>query len=239
MDGHPPTQKMSPTSLPMLLLLSNMVLNFLSWTWRAKRSYCSGVNLYIFPWIQYHGSQSVILFQISVSSSLDWVLISHPSYGDLYESHYRAMLALVSPGLVQVFPIWPQLTQFHTVWPCLALFGPIRPFFGSVCTGIVPYVATLRAISEWIFTLDQIKFLYDLWYHLRSTKYGQGICSFATNMHKFVLVSVCSILSISHQYKFIADTIIFLEDCTYKQMKEGFIEFIHQVSCLFLLFNSY
>ena len=124
-----------------------MVLNFLSWIWRAKRSYCSGVNLYIFPWIQYHGSQTFTLFRISVSSSLDWVLISHPSYGDLYESHYRAVLAPVSlvwSRFVLFGPSWPSVTVF----PCLALFSldPVWPFFGPICMGIVPYMTTLGAI---------------------------------------------------------------------------------------------
>jgi hypothetical protein len=32
----------------------------------------------------------------------------------------------------------------------------------------------------------------------------------------------------------LSDTIVFLEDCTYKEMRNGFVEFIHQVSFVLL-----
>ena len=50
----------------------------------------------------------------------------------------------------------------------LILFDPIRPF-----------------LSLLIITLDHIKSHYDL-RCIKSTQYGEGMCSFATNMHKFV-----------------------------------------------------
>ena len=97
-------------SLPRLLVLGNMVLDLLFWTWSMKRSYYTGVNLYC---NQYPGPQTLTLFHKSVSSSLYWVLTSRPSYGDSYESNYRA----------QLVPVWHCLTPSGPDWTCLALFG--------------------------------------------------------------------------------------------------------------------
>ena len=69
---------------PVWLSLSNVVtvmgLDFLFWTWSMKRSYYTGVNLYVLPCNQYRGSQTLTLFDKYVSSSLHWVLTSRPSY---------------------------------------------------------------------------------------------------------------------------------------------------------------
>ena len=104
-------------------------------------------------------------------------------------------LATFGPGLphlAQVFPVWHCVALFCTVWPCLDPFGSVSPRLNPFSKkriffiGIVPHMATLGAIisvnlCSWLYKISQ--------YHIKITKHGQGMWSFATNMNKFVLVS--------------------------------------------------
>ena len=133
-------------------------------------------------------------------SSIRWRLI--------HESLYRARLTLLCSGrpqLALVGHIWSRFAPFSPscsslalcgpVLHCLTLFGPVWLCFASFeplfkkkifFFGIVPHMATLGAIISvnlysWLYKISQ--------YHIKITKHGQGMWSFATNMNKFVLVS--------------------------------------------------
>ena len=105
------------------------------------------------------------------------------------------MKAITGPNWFQmalVRPSWPHLVQVCPVWPYFALFGPVGPdfaLFDPICSCLGPFGSVLTCFDLFgpVRPVFQ-KSHYDLRYYIKSTKYGQEMCSFATNMHKFVLV---------------------------------------------------
>ena len=95
------------------------------------------------------------------------------------------------PYLTQVGPVSHCLALMGSVWLHLASFGPIwsrlphipkkKIFCMEKCHICVNLYSWPYKITLWFIIL------------YKSTNYGQGMCSFATNLHKFVLV-YCRIL---------------------------------------------
>ena len=85
------------------------------------------------------------------------------------------------PCLTQFVSLWPHLTPFDSIWPCLTQFDPLWPH-------LTPF--------DILILQNKKKLMHNI--NIKTTQCEQGMHTFATNMHKIVLVDMW--LGLQHFY---------------------------------------